>query len=57
MPSDSQPEVWFRHFRCFQVALSDKLYRKDDTTLGTVAVDMFLIYFQLMVIFKNLLPV
>jgi len=37
LPSDSRSEVRFRHFGCFRVALSDKLYRKDGTTLGTVA--------------------
>jgi len=37
LPSDSQSEVRFRHFRCFRVVVSDKLYRRDGTTLGTVA--------------------
>jgi len=37
LPSDSRSEVRFRHFGCFPVAFSDKLYRKDGTTLGTVA--------------------
>jgi len=30
-------EVRFRHFARFPIALSDKLYRKDASTLGTVA--------------------
>jgi len=37
LPSDSRSEVWFRHFGCFPVAFSNKLYREDGTTPGTVA--------------------
>jgi len=37
LPSDSQSEVRFHHFGCFRVAFSDKLYRKDGTTLCAVA--------------------
>jgi len=37
LPSDSRSEVRFRNFRCFRVAFSDELYRKDGTTLGIVA--------------------
>jgi len=37
LPSDLRSEIQFRHFGCFRVAVSDKLYRKDTgTTLGSV---------------------
>jgi len=37
LPPDSRLEVRFRHFGCFRVAFSNKPYRKDGTTPGTVA--------------------
>jgi len=37
LPLDSRSVVRFRHFGCFRVAFSDKLYRKDGATLSTVA--------------------
>jgi len=37
LPLDLQLEVRLRNFGCFWVSFSDKLYRKDGTTLGPIA--------------------